>query len=424
MSLLEKIGMIKVYCKKIKKSIHLPDRLDVFLLLALLILIISPFVINYFVRLNAERKQINLYLSPRFVDFFGEDLTNTLLREFEGENPDLKIRILNDPDREADIFIFDEGEFSGFAASESLINLSPYSSRRSIVQQRAVPLVSFMDLLFYNIELLETLGFDRPPKTREEFLAYARAGSYEDSTRHANMSGTAFSLSPQDRLAMSRDIFSWIWASGNDFWHDENRPVLNAAASSDLSFLRSLYNDRVLAYGIFDSTGEQRLREFAQGRIVMMIASAGAIPFLRESMGDDAFGITNIPGSGLGGRYSAGLSGIYAGINVNSSSPDKAWAFVSFLAEQSPLFCEMFKAIPGMLSEIIPGDYVKDDPFYSKAWDIYESSRIVNGFLRNPDAEKYENAFLEEMQAFFRSTRPPQETITAIQQRWDAITGQ
>jgi multiple sugar transport system substrate-binding protein len=170
-------------------------------------------------------------------------------------------------------------------------------------------------------------------------------------------------------------------------------------------------------------TGEQRLREFAQGRIVMMVASTKAIPFLRENMGDGAFGVTTIPSSGFGGKYNISLSGIYAGINVNSDYPGNAWAFVSFLSEKSPLFCEMLKAVPGMLSEVIPGDYVKNDPIYSKAWDIYESSGIVNGFLKNPKAEEYENAFFEEMQAFFRSTRPPQETINAIQQKWDTITG-
>jgi multiple sugar transport system substrate-binding protein len=177
-----------------------------------------------------------------------------------------------------------------------------------------------------------------------------------------------------------------------------------------------------LAPGVFETTGEQRLEEFAQGKIAMMIASTRAIPYLRERMGDDAFGITTIPDSGTGGRYSAAFSAIYTGINSNSAHIDEAWSFLVFLAEKSFLFCEELKAVPGVVSDIIRGDYIKDDPFYSKAWDIFESSGIAEGFSGNPYAQEYETAFMEELQIFFETNRTAQQTVAAIQQRWDIIT--
>jgi len=432
MSLLENESIINVYHKDKKKSIDISRRIDIFLILIILILLISPFLVNFFFRMKAEITQINLYISPHFEELLGKETVETLLLEFGEQNPDLRVRTANPAEgKNADIFIFDESEYRTLVASGSLKELNSYIYGTSVRfstarRQLAIPLVSFMDLLFFNIDLLTAAGFDRPPKTKEEFLTYARAVSGGNEGLLENAYGTALSLSFRDGQAIPRDIFSWIWASGGDFHPEENRPFLNAAAmSADISFLGILYRERLLAPRIFDTTGDQRLEEFAQGKIAMMVASTRAIPYFRKKMGDDTFGITAIPfsgnGSGSWGKYSIGLSNIYAGIHKECEYPDEAWSFLEFLAGKSPLFCEILKAVPGVVSDIIPGDYVKNDPIYSKARDIFESSAVVQSFSGNPNSEKYENAFLEELQFLFRSNRSPQDTINAIQRRWDEI---
>nr|AGS52050.1 putative substrate binding protein [uncultured bacterium contig00008] len=435
MSLLEKASMININNKKMKKSIHNPKRTDIFLIIVLLILISSPFIVNLFNKADVENKQISLYISPRFEELFGTELTEALLQEYRLQNPELLIQVSDAADGNGsspDIFLFDEGDY-GDLVTGSLLQLNTFieheaDSAVNITEQYAIPLVSFMDLFFYNIDVLTAAGFDRPPKTRDEFLAYAKAVSGNNSELLENTTGTAISLSSRDRQAVSRDIFSWMWATGGDFWPEgdghalQGKPVLDMRnMANDISFLRSLYNERVLAYGTFDSTGEQRLEEFADGRIAMMIASSKAIPFLRERMGDDAFGITNIPDTGTAGNYNISLSGIYAGININCEHRDIAWSFLVFLAEKAEFFCDVFKAVPGGFSNMIPGNYARDDPFYSKAWGIYETSQIVQGFSKKPGAAAYEGVFLEELQIFFLSNRTAQETLTAIQQRWDEI---
>ncbi|MDR1836054.1 MAG: extracellular solute-binding protein [Treponema sp.] len=441
MSLLEEANMIKVYNKNLKKSRYFTGRIDLSIVLSLFILTVSPFIINSYINLNSGIKQIDLFVSPEFEGFFGKETAEALLKDFSERNRDLQIRWLlfipgqsgevhtrrgsrqNEKDREPDVFIFDEGGYNALVASGALSDLNFYTNNETGAAQRAIPLVSFMDVLFYNIELLTAAGFDRPPKTREEFLSYAKAVSGGGNVRLANKAGAAISLSPEDSQALSRDVFSWIWAAGGDFWAEENRPVLNNRAVTDsVSFLGGLFRERVFAPDIFDTTGEDRLEEFAQGRIAMMVASTRAIPFLRERMGDGAFGITAIPGSGSAGRYSAGLSGIYAGVNANCAYPDEAWRFLEFLSGQSSSLCEIFRAVPGVVSDIVPGDYVWGDAFYSRAQDIYESSRIVMGFLGNKSAVEYENAFLEEIRLFFENNRTVQETVAAVQKRWDSVS--
>jgi ABC-type glycerol-3-phosphate transport system substrate-binding protein len=432
MSLLEKLNIVKMYIKKAKKSrlfqnfifrkavsifklIFSSEKIDIFLVLSVLVLIISPLVVNLFSGISAGIKQKELFLSPRFEELLGREITETLLADYMEQNPDLRIRLLNVPDeknREPDILIFDEGDFSALVAGGALLPLEPYSE--SAAGMLAVPLVSFMDMLFFNIELLRTAGFDRPPKTREEFLACAKAAAKD------GVYGAAMALSPEDRHSLSRDIFSWIWASGGDFWMNEDGPAINnRPVIRDIAFLGSLNQGEALAPMTFEATGSQRLDEFARGKLAMMIASTKAIPALREKMGDGAFGITTIPGSGLAGKYSIGLSCLYAGINSNCPYPDEAWNFLEFLSEHSPLFCAELKAVPGIVSDLFSGDYIRDDPFYSKARDIFEASHIVRGFSGMADAEKFEKAVLEEMRVFFESGRTAEQTAAAIQQRWD-----
>jgi multiple sugar transport system substrate-binding protein len=431
MSLLEKTRIIKVYLKKLIKSIHFSEHIDLFLILALLILILSPFVVRFFLKLNAEIKKVNLLISPYCEELFGSETTEALFQDFMEGNPDLQLQVLNIPDekdREPDIYIFDENEYRELISAGKLAQLNSYIELETNTMQYAVPLVSFMDLLFYNIELLASVGFDRPPKTREEFLSYAKAVSNTSNVRRAYVSGAAISLSPDDKNALSRDIFSWIWAAGGDFWQKENTPVLNVRmADAALSFFGSLYNEGVLAHDVFETTGDQRLEEFSRGRVSMIISSARAIPFLRERMSDDAFGITTIPLpgnalSGSTGKYKIGLSGIYAGISSKCEYPDEAWSFLVFLAGQHQLFVEVFKPVFCVASDIIPDEYITDDAFYSKARDIFESSEIIHSFSGNPKAQEYENAFLEELHTLLTGSRTVQETITSIQRQWDAIS--
>jgi ABC-type glycerol-3-phosphate transport system substrate-binding protein len=420
MNLFEKESIVKMYLKNIKKSISLITRIDIFIIITLIILIITPLIINLFFRTEAESKQVNLYISVSGEELFGKELMETLMLEFEEQNPDIQLRAAYSASAmEPDILFFNEGDYSAYITADALKELNAFTKYESGSRQMAIPLVSFMDMLFYNIDILTAAGFDHPPKTRDEFTTYARAVSRDKS----NAAGFAFSLSPDDRQALSRDIFSWIWASGGNFrMGEEDALFLSRAITSDISFFGLLSREGLLAPDIFETTGDQRLDEFIRGKEAMIIASTRVIPYLRAKMGDSAFGITTIPVSGTGGKYCIGISSIYAGISANTVYPEEAWSFLEFLAGKSSLLCAELKAVPGMVSNIIPGDYVSDDPFYSKAWDIFEASNITEGFSGKPGAQEYETIFLEELRLFLESDRTAQQTTAAIQQRWDEIS--
>ena len=442
-----------MYSENSKKSIYFHNRTDIFIIILVFILTVCPVIISVFSRLNAKSRQIDIYLSASCEEFFGSKTMETLMWEFNEQNPDLRISLLNVPgdkisdksgekNKEPDILFFDESEFNDLTVGETLLPLAYLSEDETIDLKPAIPLVSFMNLLFFNIELLQAAGFDRPPKTSEDFLLYAKTISTANNGILADAAGAVMALSPANKQSLSRDIFSWIWASGWDFWPDEGssptaplidtKPVIN-----ELNFLSKLYREGVLSpesgsvpqnqalsLNSFELTEEQALEGFARGKIAMIIASTRAIPALREKMGDGAFGITTIPSGGAAGKYSVSLTGIFAGINKNCAYPDAARVFLEFLASKSPLLCAQLKAVPGYVPDLVSGDnknYIKEDPFYAKAWEIFETSVVVRGFLGVPGAQEYENAVREEIRPFFEGRRTAQETVNAIQRRWDGV---
>ena len=430
-----------IYTKNDKKSISSSGRFELFIVLAAVVLILTPVIIGLFSSSKkAEEKRMELYLSTRSDEFFGKDTTEMFLRGYEKRNPDLRIMQINatsdisadtsagtsaaasgqgQPFKIPDILIFDDSEYSSLVADGALLPLAHYFHVEGGDEQFAIPLVSFMNLLFYNIEILEEAGFDRPPKTRDEFLAYSKAVSGD------NISGFSFGLSPNDKQAMSRDIFSWIWAGEGDFWpedSDNGLPVTTARyIINSIAFLGRLYREGSPAPKSFETTGAQRLDEFAQGKIAMMIASSRDIPALRRKMGENIFGITAIPGAA--GKYNVSLSGYYAGISSECRYPDEAWDFLLYLVEQIPLLCAKLKAVPGAVSDLSTSDYIKEDPFYYKAWEIFAhpGTQVVQGFSGNPYGDELERVFREEMRGFFESSRTATETAAVIQQKWTDI---
>jgi len=371
-------------------AFRLPGKWINIILLAALIVVITLIVLS---RISGEpglsRHHIDISISPQFEILFGEDLAETLIKDFEKQRSDLRITKASE---NADILFFDDGEFGRLRSGSKLLALNPYIAPNTrdvgadIEQdstqdaQWALPLMSFMDLLFYNIDILQAANFDRPPKTRAEFLAAARAVVRANERQNAVYS-FALDLSQGPR----RNIYPWIWAAGGEITtHVSNeQPVLSRAALDTIAFFGQLHSEGLLYPG--PETGARQMAEFAEGKIAMITGSARDIAFLqRHSLN---FGITAIPGT-TQGKNRLGLSQIYAGISSDCALPDEAWNFLSFIAENGPVLAETLTAIPGSLPAAFPGDYIVKNPLYSKAWDIFEAAEIVDD--DNPSEEETE----------------------------------
>jgi len=415
-------------------------RVDFFLAGGLAALTIGFLIMNLTFEKPQHPKWTELQVSGQWGSVFDSDTFNGLIAEFEELNPQLRIKHTiaeKAPGTDApdtliadngnhnlpDIVFMNDSLLSNLIRQEALLPLNSFTQNSGNAGQWAIPLVLSMDVLFYNVDVLQSAGFDRPPKTRDEFLRYARAvragpgGAY----------GTAQGLSADDPHAIRREIFSWLWAAGFSVMKD-GKPVFDRNALTELiAFLSQLNQAGPPGENAFDKTGAQRLREFAQGRLAMIIAPAQAIALLREQSVNFDFGITAIPETTVPGKTSLGLSGLYAGISGICEHPDEAWLFLSFLEEKIPALAARIKSVPGRIEGLLPTaqgspvNYLRDDPLYAKAWDIFESTDIAETFSGYAPAAELEKAVREELRTCFDGNKSPANTADAIIRRWQEI---
>ena len=395
------------------------------------------------------RRAVTLVFSQWWQDELDHNALSVLIAEFERNNPGITIRLdrrsyhemenmilngVNDriagfsEDFNSDILALDPRWLYGLIQNNMLEPLTPYMEASDFIpalqtggQERvfsewALPLVSFMATLFYNTEVLSSAGFDRPPKTRTEFLEFARAITNSEQGRF----GTAFALDQNNPQGAYTDIYSWIWASGTLILKDGKSNFTSPQVIETLEFLKKLHQEGLLAPGSFAKTPEEKIEKFVSGKIGMMIAPVQDVEIVRRRMGDAGFGITTIPGIDV---YSAkpafGLTTWYAGISRESKHKSEAWAFLYFLAKRSPVLAAASYAVPGSGNGL--EEFLSTDPFYSKAFRIYEGGMGVQEFAGYPAVHVLDFIVREELYNMLEQNQSPRRTAEAIQKRWEEV---
>jgi len=350
-------------------------RVDIVLFVATLA-VLALVTSSYVRRTMAAPAPVSIFVSRQYWAMFG-DTADSFAREFEGQNPGFRILMVEDG--YPDIVFFDDGEFAALVDAGALASLSTYIYTETGEDQWVLPLVSFVDLFFYNIDILQAAGNDRPPRTRTEFLATARSVAETAAATRGEVFPFAMGLGEADPLGIRRDFYPWVWALGAEVhsgFAEDGSLALTGPSANTVNFLAEMNREGLLAPGTFETTGRERLEQFARGEIAMMLASARDIVFVRDRLPRVNFDITAIPAVALG-RNRLGISGIYAGISSTSAQPDTAWAFLVFVASRSHLLASTLGAVPGSFFIGFPDRYIEEDPMYSKAWDLFEAADIV-----------------------------------------------
>jgi multiple sugar transport system substrate-binding protein len=278
-------------------------------------------------------------------------------------------------------------------------------------------MVSLVSPLFYNIDMLRAAGFNRPPKTRTEFISYAEALAGPD--RFA----LTLALDPSDSRGLYRDVFSWFWASGAKLSGDGEPRFASPPFIETLAFLNSLYQGGCLSPDSFTTGEEAKLDAFINRRTAMMAGSVQHIETLRQRRSDtrqasggsgDFFGITTVPvpDSYIGGIVFASEDW-YGGILRTSPHKEEAWMWLAFLAQRRSFLTERASGIPS-------GTENKKDPLYAKAADIYELGEGAYEPLDLEDLSAFETILLSELKAMFEKVRTPEATAAEMQRKWDA----
>jgi multiple sugar transport system substrate-binding protein len=350
-----------------------------------------------------------------------------IIADFEKEHPLVKVRLHNadwenirdgllDGEQEPpDIIAVDTGRLTEVVALGLLDVLMPdafpptasggeslAASANTDGNRYYLRLVSFIHPLFYNIDVLSAAGFLRPPRTREEFLDYAK----KTTNPEKGVYGTAFSRSAWT------DIFPWIWADGAtiDKINWTGRPVIDT-----LSFLSAL-NKEKLAYPFSLSKREDELLDaFLAGNIAMFIASQAAVAEIRAKNPSLSFGVTTIPQTAQPDRRNIFPITEWAlAISAKSAHKEEALSLLRYLAGRENDLAAAAHGLAGYHYAYSAAG-TDEDPIDQKLRALYEASDTAAVSTLGADAETLLNEIRINLLSLFNGEKTETEAAAAIQ---------
>ena len=351
-----------------------------------------------------------------FAQWWQEDLDGNaledLIAEFESQHEGIRIILIEKSYEDMRSALFAPG---GDAPGD-ILALDPLwvpeLLGRGVIESAGAPILAFINVLYYNIDILREAGFARPPQTRGEFLAFARAVAGAGRGAHA----LGLGLGGNSARGIHDSVYPWIWAAGARLVHGGNPVASSAPVVQSLSFLASLNSEGLIAPGAFHADSKSKLEDFISGRTAFMVAPTRHVALVRERMGEGAFNITSVPTlDNQMVKPFVASAGWTLGIRSGSAHAEEARLFAAFLAER-----------PQHLSSNARGKVPSSpppDPIYSNIWEIALAGEAADDFSGIAGKHMLEEIFREELSALFAGTSSPAETAAAIQQRWLAVLG-
>ena len=366
-----------------------------------------------------------------------------LMDTFESENPGITVELLSGPYAStkeqvvagaatgtmSDVVGLDGAWVSDFAKQGALADMSQLmtdakyddSQLASQVQIEGstymIPVVNFVYPMFTNDDLLAEAGVDAPPSTRTEFTEAAEAVTALGD----NTYGWIVPLSLEAPNGIQNDVMSWAWASGGTMLADGKPDLTNPDVTSAVDYVKSLWDAGVVAPGSLTMKEQDKVEEFTNGRVGMMIDSLAHINLIRESNPDLNFSVSAVPAEdAFTGERGIPYASWGIGVSENSEHKEEAWKLVDFLMSEKTNsdLSSMANAFPGNTPSV--PDFVEDDETFAAAFEIYKSGYPANEFVGLPVAEQLMRLFDEQLQKTLTGDQSVDDMLQASQDAWTA----
>ena len=365
-----------------------------------------------------------------------------LIDKFEEANPNIKVNLVSGPYASTkeqlfagaasgtmpDVVGLDGAWVSDFAKQGVIADLAPlldkagFDGSQLVSQVKVddktymVPAVNFVYPMFTNTDLLSQAGVSAPPKTRTEFADAAKKVSDLDG----DASGWVLPLSLEAPNGVQNDIMSWAWASGGTMLKGGQPDLTNDDVTSAVDFIGGLWDDGVIAPGSFTMKEQDKVEEFTNGRVGMMIDSLAHINLIRETNPDLNFSISAVPAADdYTGERGIPYASWGIGVAESSENKDAAAKLVAFLMskETNSELSTMANAFPGN-RESVPA-FVEDDVLFKKAFDIYQEGYPANEFVGLPVAEELMRQLGAQLQSALDGQQSLSEALKKAQTEWE-----
>lgn len=365
-----------------------------------------------------------------------------LMDEFEAQNPGISVELISGPyssTREqivagaatgtmADVVGLDGAWVSDFVKQGALASLSDQMSSASYDDSELaaqiklngatymIPVVNFVYPVFVNLDLMEQAGVASPPATRSEFAAAAEQMTDTEN----NVYGWVLPLSLEQPNGIQNDVMSWVWASGGSMMADgQPNLVGNEDVRSAMEFIKGLYDADLISPGVFSMREQDKVEEFTNGRVGMMVDSLAHINLIRERNPDLNFAITAVPAvEGYDGPRGLPYASWGIGVAENSEHKAEAWKLIEFLmsAETNSQLSSIANAFPGNVNAT--PDFVATDELFADAFAVFQSGYLANEFVGLPVAENLMREFDEQFQLYLDGELTLDEFLANAQDAW------
>ena len=279
------------------------------------------------------------------------------------------------------------------------------------------PVASFVYPVFVNLDLLKAAGVESMPTNRTQFVETAR--KLTDPSK--NQYGWVLPLSLQAPNGVQNDVMSWVWASGKSMLKDGKPDLTNQDVVGTLEYIKSMYDEGLISPGAFAKKEQDKVEEFVNGRVGMMVDSLAHINLIRERSPDLKFGITAVPAvDGYEGPRGLPYASWGIGVSEHSEHKEEAFKLVAYLMseEVNAKLVSIANAFPGNVKA--KPDFVASDELFATAFEIFQTGYLANEFTGLPVAEELMRQLGEEIQSMLEGNQTAAEAAAKAQAKWEA----
>lgn len=365
-----------------------------------------------------------------------------LMDEFEAANPGIKVELVSGPyaatkeqdvagaaaGTMSDVVGLDGAWVADFVKQGSLADMSAlmkdagYDPAELAAQIQIdgktymIPVVNFVYPLFTNLDLLKKAGIDKAPSNQTEFADAAK----KLTDPATNVSGWVLPLSMELPNGVQNDILSLLGASGGSMLKD-GKPNLvdNPKLREVLEYIKGLYDAGVIAPGAFTMKEPDKVAEFTNGRVAMMVDTLAHINMIRKQVPDLNFTVSALPAADdYTGKRGMPYASWGIGVAANSKHPAEAWKLVQFLMSKdtNSKLSTIANAFPGNVNSA--PDLSKADKLFTDAFEIYKQGYVFNEFTGLPVAEQLQRDFDEQFQLYLDGGQTLDEMLQKTQDAW------
>ena len=364
-----------------------------------------------------------------------------LMDEFEAANPGIKVELLSGPFASTkeqtiagaasktmpDVVGLDGAWVSDFVKQGAITDMSKlmadagYDDSQLAAQIQVngatamIPVVNFVYPLFTNDDILAKAGVTAPPTNRTEFTDAAK----KITALGGDVKGWVVPLSLEAPNGIQNDVMAWNWASGGTMLKDGKPDVTNADVKATVEYVKALWDAKVVAPGALTMKEQDKVEEFTNGRVGMMIDSLAHVTLIRKNNPNIKFSISAIPAKdGYTGKRGIPYASWGIGISENSKHKAEAFKLVSFLMNEAnnSKLASIANAFPGNTTAV--PDFVQNDDLFKAAFDIYKAGYPANEFTGLPVADELMRSFDEELQKVLTGKQSVDQMLTTVQDSW------